>query len=107
MVRGMSSLGEIPALAGGGSAAGAASWENLGAHFPQPGYYSAPERKRDARAGWAAAPARGIHFDFWHRGAGMNLKQAGSRIWLVVLATVFGVIAGVSPACAFLKLEDP
>jgi Tol biopolymer transport system component len=39
----------------------------------------------------------------------MNLKQvrrSGSSTWLVVLATVFGVVAAASPACAF-RLDDP
>jgi Tol biopolymer transport system component len=40
----------------------------------------------------------------------MNLKQvrrSGSSTWLVVLGTVFGVVAGVRPACAFRNLDDP
>jgi hypothetical protein len=40
----------------------------------------------------------------------MNLKQvrrSSSSRWLIVLATVFAVVAGVSPAGAFAKLADP
>jgi hypothetical protein len=40
----------------------------------------------------------------------MNLKQvrrSSSSRWLIVLATVFAVVAGVSLAGAFAKLADP
>ena len=40
----------------------------------------------------------------------MNLKQvrrSSSSMWLIVLATVFAVVAGASPAGVFAKLDDP
>src|ERR1700720_3234055 len=112
MVRGMSSLGEILALPGEGPQRELRTPNILlRVSLSRSIIPRRKETRRQRTMGClAAADGVQVNFSFWHGGAGMNLKQvrrSSSSMWLIVLATVFGVIAGVSPAGAFAKLDDP